>query len=251
MENFIFELCAESVEAAKAAEAGGADRIELCTNLLIGGLTPSLELMSATIDALSIPVHVLIRPRGGDFVYSEEEFGLMQRQVKLAKCAGAAGVVLGVLHQDGSVDIDRSRELIELAHPMKATFHRAFDETPQLSEALEAVVRTGADCLLTSGGAADVLTGVAALGRLRQQAGERLQVMAGGGLTLGNLQEVVQRSGVSCLHGSLMRRHGAVGRGENGVAANSGGTSLWEMLEADVRQAVALFRQQRELQAVC
>ena len=251
MENFCFELCAESLDAAKAAESGGADRIELCANLSIGGLTPSLELMRATTGALSLPVHVLIRPRGGNFTYSEEEFLLMRHQIEQAKSLGAAGVVVGVLHQDGRVDINRSRTLVELAYPMKTTFHRAFDETPQLNEALEAVAQTGAEFLLTSGGEADVLTGAAAIGRLRQQAGELLQVMAGGGLTLKNLPEVAQQSGVSCLHGSLMRRHGVLGKGENGVTADSGGVSVWEMLEADVRQAVALFRRQRKLQAVC
>jgi len=235
MKNFLFELCAESLDSARAAEAGGADRIELCANLRIGGVTPDFNLMSATIEALAIPVHVLIRPRGGDFIYSAEEFVEMRRQVEQAKQAGAAGVVLGVLRADASVDVERSCVLVELAHPMKVTFHRAFDEVPDLSEALEAVIQTGADCLLTSGGQPEVLAGADAIRRLREQAGGRLDLMAGGGLTLANLAEVVRRSGVSYLHGSL------TGRCVNGKKCFAYGSAV---LEDDVRKAVRLLGQE-------
>ncbi|MDR3727637.1 MAG: copper homeostasis protein CutC [Terracidiphilus sp.] len=233
MNNFLFELCAENLESAKAAEFGGASRIELCAELAIGGVTPSIELTTAVLRALSIPVHVLIRPRGGNFVYSAEEFAVMQRQVAQAKQAGAAGVVLGMLRPDCRVEVERSRALVELAHPMTVTFHRAFDATPDLSEALEAVIETGADCLLTSGGEPDVLAGAEAIRRLRTQAGERLSVMAGGGLRLANLVEVVQRTGVSLLHGSL------TGERENEVGAKKPIVSV-----ADVREAVRLFSQE-------
>jgi copper homeostasis protein len=240
MKNFLFELCTESLNSARAGEAGGADRIELCANLRVGGVTPGFSLMKAAIEALAIPVHVLIRPRGGDFIYSAEEFAQMRRQVEQAKQAGAAGVVLGVLRADASVDVERSRALVELAHPMKVTFHRAFDEVPDLSEALEAVIRTGADCLLTSGGQPEVLAGADAIGRLREQAGGRLDLMSGGGLTLANLAEVVRRSGVSYLHGSLKggRRDGAGKEMDTERAA---------VLEADVREVIRLFRREMEL----
>lgn len=230
MNDFLFELCAENLESAKAAEAGGADRIELCSELAFGGVTPSLELTTAVIRALSIPVHILIRPRGGDFAYSTEELAVMQRQVEQAKQSGAAGVVLGVLFPDCRVEVERSRALVELAHPMKVTFHRAFDTTPDLSEALEAVIETGADCLLTSGGKPDVLAGAEAIRRLRTQAGERLSVMAGGGLRLANLVEVVRQTGVSFLHGSLTSER------ENENGAKSPIVSA-----ADVREAIRLF----------
>lgn len=240
MKNFLFELCTESLNSARAAEAGGADRIELCANLRVGGVTPGFNLMSTTIEALSIPVHVLIRPRGGDFVYSAEEFVEMRRQVEQAKQAEAAGVVLGVLRADGSVDVERSRALVVLAHPMTVTFHRAFDTVPDLSEALEAVIQTGVDCLLTSGGQPDVLAGADAIRRLREQAGGRLDLMAGGGLTLGNLTEVVRRSGASYLHGSLTgRRKNDAGREMNAEEA--------AVLEANVRKAICLFRREMEL----
>ena len=157
----------------------------------------------------------------------------MQRQVEQAKQAGAAGVVLGLLRPDCRVEVERSRALVELAHPMKVTFHRAFDTTLDLSEALEAVIETGADCLLTSGGRPDVLTGAEAIRQLRAQAGERLSVMAGGGLRLGNLVEVVQRTGVSLLHGSL-----------TGERENENGAKEPIVSVDDVREAVRLFVQE-------
>jgi copper homeostasis protein len=230
MKPYLFELCAESLSAAHAADRGGADRIELCIRLDIGGITPGEQLITDTLRVLSIPVHVLIRPRGGDFVYSAAEFDLMKEQVLWVKRAGAAGVALGVLQADGRIDVTRSSELTELARPMKVTFHRAFDRAPNLSEALEAVISTGAECLLTSGGAPDVLTGAEPLGKLVTQAGNRIQIMAGGGLKLASITEVLKRTGLRCLHGSLTRRAGEV------VAGNS-----TEALEADLRTAIRLL----------
>jgi copper homeostasis protein len=248
MKTFLFEVCAESVEAAQAAEAGGADRIELCSQLPIGGVTPEIELTAAAIRAVSIPIHVLIRPRGGDFAFSAAEFDLMRRQIELAKQAGAAGVAVGVLLRDGRVDIERTRELVKLGRPMSVTFHRAFDEATDLAESLDAVIETGADCLLTSGGAQDVLAGAESIGQLRRQAGERLAVMAGGGLRLNNLLEVVRRTGVSHLHGSLTRprlMHSTMEANEangNNATGRHIAVSGSAMLEADVRESVRLLK---------
>ncbi|MDE3186464.1 MAG: copper homeostasis protein CutC [Acidobacteriota bacterium] len=237
MKTLRFELCVESLESARIAEAGGADRIELCSKLWIGGVTPPLDLIADCVRLLTIPVRVLIRPRGGDFCYAAEEFDRMRRQIEEAKQAGAAGIAVGVLLPDGRVDLARSRELVELARPMGVTFHRAFDETPQMDEALEDVIATGADCLLTSGGAADVVAGAEAIARLHRLAGRRLDVMAGGGLRLDNLMDVVRRTGVTSLHGSLIRRDARSGSSlpRNGDRA--------PVLEADVREAVLLFHQ--------
>ena len=232
MKTLRFELCVESLEAARTAEAGGADQVELCAALAGGGVTPCAELMQATVDAVSIPVAVLIRPRQGSFCFTASEFDLMRRQIGEAKRAGAAAVAVGALLADGRVDVARTRELVEIAHPMKATFHRAFDGTPDLLEALEDAIATGADCLLTSGGQADVLAGVEAIARVCQRAGERIGVMAGGGLRLDNLAEVVRRTGVSLLHSSLKR-----GNGNDGPHDAA-------LLEEDVREAIRLFHRE-------
>jgi copper homeostasis protein len=228
----IFELCAPSLAAAIAAHRGGASRIELCTDLRVGGITPDISLVESVIDAISIPVHVLIRPRAGSFFFSGAEFALMRRQVEAVKAAGASGVAVGVLLADGRVDVKRTRELADLARPMKVTVHRAFDVTADLDEALDAVMETGADSLLTSGGAPDVLTGADTIARLHRRAGVQLEIMAGGGLRLQNLSEVLNRTGVSCLHGSLTPQSSANGK-----------TQAPDQLELNVREAVRLLRE--------
>jgi len=200
-----FELCVESLEGARAAEFGGADRIELCSQIEVGGVTPTPGMMMACSAALSIPVHVLVRPRAGDFAFTSAEYDEMRRQIDTARDAGAQGVAIGVLRAGARVDVERTRALVELARPMGVTFHRAFDETSDRGQALEDVVATGADSLLTSGGAPDVLSGAMSIARLAQQAGDRIHIIAGGGLRLANLLEVVRRSGILSLHGSLTR----------------------------------------------
>ncbi len=226
-----FELCVESVEGARAAEHGGADRIELCSQIEVGGVTPSPALTIACIGAVSIPVHVLVRPRAGDFVFTSTEYDEMRRQMEMAGEAGARGVAIGVLRAGGQIDVARTRALVELARPMSVTFHRAFDETSDRSQALEDVIATGADSLLTSGGAPDVLSGAMSIARLAQQAGDRIHIIAGGGLRLGNLLEVVRRSGVLSLHGSLKCE----------TSAGNGRDS--EALERSVREARRLLRE--------
>jgi copper homeostasis protein len=236
----LFELCVTTLEAARAAEIGGADRIELCSQLSIGGVTPDLDLMTVAIKALSIPTYVLIRPRAGDFVFSAAEFKQMQLQIEQAKAAGARGVATGVLLPHGRVDLGRTRELVALARPMTVTFHRAFDETPDVVEALEDVIGCGVDCLLTSGGKSDVLTGADSIAKLCILAQGRLDVMAGGGLQLASLVEVLRKTGVSHLHGSLARKPGTNGAGhQNGKTPAGSG-----LLEADVREAVRLLHRE-------
>lgn len=233
-----FELCVESLASARAAEAGGADSIELCSELECSGLTPSPALMISTIAAVSLPVHVLIRPRPGDFVYAPAELEKMAAQIEAAKETGAAGVALGVLQADGRVDVERARMLIEMARPLHVTFHRAFDATRDLNEALEDVIATGADNLLTSGGARDVLAGAATIGALARQAGDRIRITAGGGLRLNSIVEVVRRSGVHALHGSLTRESASNGHVEH------------KALESNVRSALRLLREAHGEEAV-
>jgi copper homeostasis protein len=230
MNPVFFELCVETLEAGHAAEAGGADRIELCSALNSGGMTPTAELAAGNLRALAVPVYVLIRPRSGDFCFSHDEFDVMRQQIEQAKAAGASGIAVGVLLEDGRVDVKRTRELVKLARPLEVTFHRAFDGVPDLHEALEDVIETGADGLLTSGGEADVLSGAELIGALKDQAGERIQIIAGGGLRLDSLVQVVRRAGVYSLHGSLTRKNGNHSNDKNGNA-----------LVSDVREAVRLL----------
>ncbi|HEY8998330.1 MAG TPA: copper homeostasis protein CutC [Edaphobacter sp.] len=202
----IFELCAETIAACISACDGGADRIELCSALSEDGLTPSHGFIRAAVALSNLPVHVLIRPRSGNFVYSNEEFKLMRDDILHARELGAAGVVIGLLNSDATVDVARTHELVELASPLEVTFHRAFDSTLVLEAALEDVISTGSHRLLTSGGQPDVLQGATSLRRLNEIAAGRIAIAAGGGLRLENARDVVLKAGVQQVHGSLRRK---------------------------------------------
>src|SRR5260370_29380211 len=158
------EICVETLAAALAAERGGADRIELCENLSVGGVTPDVDLMRAARTQIDIPIFAMIRPRGGDFLYTAAEFKEMVRDLALARNYGMDGAVFGLLTAEGLVDIERTRELVELARPLPATFHRAFDETPNLRAAVENVIVSGAARILTCGGKAKAEGGGATIG---------------------------------------------------------------------------------------
>ena len=206
MRKIVFELCAETVDACLAARDGGADRIELCSGLSEGGLTPSHALIRAAIEQSGLPIHVLIRPRSGDFLYSPAEVGIMRDDITHVKSLGATGVVLGILLADGNVDIACTRALVELASPMKVTFHRAFDATPSLPVALEDVIATGCERVLTSGGQRDVVAGAHSLAELVLQARGRIDIAVGGGLRLQNATSLSRLTGAMHFHGSLRRR---------------------------------------------
>ncbi len=203
MRNISFELCAETLAACRAARDGGAHRIELCANLDVGGLTPPPALVSEAIAQSNLPIHVMIRPRAGDFLYSPTEFATMRDTILHMKALGATGIVLGLLHPDHTVDIPRTRALVDLAHPMQVTFHRAFDETPNLPQALEDILTTGCDRILTSGGQPDVLAGAPALAAVVTQAGDRIVIAAGGGLRYDNAATVTRLTNATHFHGSL------------------------------------------------
>jgi copper homeostasis protein len=199
-DELIVEVCVDSLESAIAAERGGAKRIELCSSLLEGGITPSAGLIATARQKISIALHVMIRPRGGDFCYTADEFSVMQRDVLMAKQLGAHGVVFGILDLDGKVDIHRTRQLVDLARPLKTTYHRAFDMSVDLGRSLEHVVETGADRILTSGGAPTALEGAAKLQNLVNLAGERVIIMACGGIDDQNVQGIVKQTGVQEIH---------------------------------------------------
>ena len=200
---FTFELCAESLDACRVARAGGAHRLELCTDLRVGGLTPPLSLIEAAVGCSGLPVHVLLRPTAASFLYSSSVYAAIADSMQQARRAGAAGFVLGLLQSDGTVDREHTRALVELAGPLPVTFHRAFDTTPHLADALEDVISTGCSRGLTSGGADEVRAGASSLTRLVVQAGSRIQVAVGGGLTLENAAELVRRTGSRHYHASL------------------------------------------------
>lgn len=230
------EICVDSVESAIAAANGGAQRIELCSALSEGGITPSSGLIRAVRESVALDVFVIIRPRGGNFVYTDREFSVMQNDIADAKALGANGVVFGVLTADGAVDSVRTRILVERARPMQVTFHRAFDVCRDLDRALEDVIAAGADRLLTSGGRPDALSGSDQIARLRQLAGNRIRIMAGGGIRKSNISRLVLRTGVTDVHTSLSkpvtetRLNGAQGGG-----LHSNGHAPFRVAERDVR----------------
>jgi copper homeostasis protein len=176
----LFEICVDSVDAALAAQDGGGDRVELCADLLEGGTTPSAGTVQRTLETLRIPVNVIVRPRGGDFCYSESEFEVMQRDVEMVKTWGANGVVIGILRPDGTIDVERTRVLIEAARPLSVTFHRAFDVTRDPYEALETLIGLGIDRVLTTGQESSALEGLDVIASLVRRAGDRIIVMPGG-----------------------------------------------------------------------
>jgi copper homeostasis protein len=202
-QKIIFEVCAEDLDSCVAAREGGADRIELCCALIDGGLTPSHALISAAIAQSGLPIYTILRPRGGDFVYSDAEFALMQEDLEHARSLGVSGFVAGVLRPDGTVDGNRMRLLVEQATPLEMTFHRAFDVAGNLEHALEDVIATGCRRLLTSGGAADVYTGAETLRRLGERADGRIAIAVGGGLRLETATEVARVTRASQFHGSV------------------------------------------------
>lgn len=195
------EVCIDSLEGALAAQQGGAHRVELCDNLLEGGTTPSAGTIVLARQLLEIDLNVIIRPRGGDFCYSELEFEVMQYDIEQAKRRlGANGVVIGLLKEDGTIDRERTAQLVEIARPLSVTFHRAFDMCREPHEALETLIELGIDRVLTSGQEASVLEGLDVITELVRQAGDRIIVMPGGGITRRNIHKIVSQSGVKEVH---------------------------------------------------
>jgi copper homeostasis protein len=197
------EVCADSVASAVAAQRGGAARVELCSGLIEGGITPSAGLIEMTRAAVGLGIHVMIRPRGGDFLYDEDEFRTMRRDIELAKTLRADGVVLGLLDVNGNVDVERTRELSELARPLSVTFHRAFDMTSDLFRALEDICTAGVDRVLTSGGKQTAQEGLAAIKELVERSRGRVVVMAGSGIKPENARSLIESTGVGEIHVGL------------------------------------------------
>ena len=195
----ILEVCVDSVQSAVNAAAGGADRLELCGDLIVGGVTPAMELYQLIREKVDIPVHILLRPRFGDFLYDEDEIELMRRQAKAFHEAGADALVIGCLTKEGRLDWEKMKRIMDAAGGMRIHLHRAFDMCVDLDEALEEAKAHGIATILTSGGYAGALAGAEVLTRLNKNAGV-VEIMAGAGVNAKVLEELHARTQISAFH---------------------------------------------------
>ena len=199
-QKIVLEVCVDSVASALAAQDGGADRVELCANLNEDGTTPSAGLIEVTRQNLSIGLHVLIRPRSGNFCYSEFEFETMKKDIAVARALGADGVVIGLLNANGAIAFEWTRQLVVLARPLSVTFHRAFDVVAEPLKMLEALVALGIERVLTSGQAQTALAGLSLLTQLAEQAAGRIRLMPASGINAQNIQQILAATGVNEIH---------------------------------------------------
>lgn len=199
------EIAVFSVEAALAAIEAGADRIEFCENPHEGGTTPSFGSLSTLITLTSKPVFPIIRPRGGDFLYTKNEFNAMRSDVLIARKLDYPGIVLGLLNADGSIDTERTKRLVDLASPMEVTFHRAFDRCKDPFKSLEDIIATGCKRILTSGQVANAVDATPLLKKLVEQAGDRIIIMPGSGVRSNNIKEIMQATGAKEIHSSARK----------------------------------------------
>ncbi len=203
-ESLLLEICTGSLDDALAAQAGGADRIELNSSLLQGGLTPSLGTLIEAKRRLSIPIMCMIRPRGGGFCYTASEYAVMERDTELAIEHGADGIVCGILHDNGEIDIERTAALLRRTGNCQTVFHRAFDVTPDPFTALEQLIDLGVTRILTSGQEETVYNGCALIRRLIERANGRIEILPGGGIDRYNLRDVLERTGTRQIHLAVM-----------------------------------------------
>jgi copper homeostasis protein len=229
----LLEVCVDNILCALAAQRGGASRIELCDNLAEDGTTPSAGSVSVARESLSIPVHMMIRPRGGDFVYTDREIDTMMHDISTARFVGVRGVVLGALTPDRRIDLPRMAELTAFAKPLEVTFHRAFDELADPFEALTVLIRMGVKRVLTSGLEPSVNEGLDMLRRLSEHAGDAISIMPGGGVTAENVPRLLGIPHIREIHVS-----GAAKRAVTRIAPNTGATMSRAIVEPDRVAAV-------------
>ena len=201
----MLEIAVFNIESAIAAIAAGADRLELCENPFDGGTTPSYGTLQMVREKVSIPVFPIIRPRGGDFLFSEDEFAVMKKDIELCKQLGFEGVVIGLLLEDGNIDEERTKILVKLAAPMEVTFHRAFDRAAQPLQALETIIRCGCKRILTSGQVPNAMDGKELIKQLIQKANNRIIIMPGSGVRSNNIKELAEYTGAKELHSSARK----------------------------------------------
>lgn len=200
---YIIEIATSDFTTTKSAVEGGADRIELCANLNEGGTTPSLGTIKKCRESFSTLLYPIIRPRGGDFLYTKDEFAIMMADIKLCKELGCDGVVIGLLNMDGTIDMVRTSQLIEAAYPLGVTFHRAFDRCKDPFEALEQIIEIGCERILTSGQQLAAPEGVELIARLNKAADERIIIMPGSGVRKENIKMLAEKTGCTEFHSSL------------------------------------------------
>lgn len=240
------ELCVYSVEACRVAARLGIDRVELCASPAEGGVTPSLATIEEACSIQGIDVSVMIRPRGGDFLYTEEEFRIMLRDIEHARKAGATGVVFGILNADGTVDIKRTRLLVRAAEGMETTFHRAVDMTVRYEQAIQDVISTGCTRILTSGGYDKAIEGIANIQKATSISQGRIEIMAGSGVSSYNALQLAA-IGVDALHFSAKRMEESDMRYRNPRISMGGSTSIDEFAlrtvdEEEVRNILRVVR---------
>jgi copper homeostasis protein len=204
MEKCKLEIACFNLESAIIAQENGADRVELCANMKEGGTTPDFEITKAARNVLSIDLNVMIRPRGGNFVYSDFEFEQMKTEIEHFKKLNVDGFVFGVLKEDGSLNIEQNKELVVLANPFPCTFHRAFDEVNDVNQSLEYLIECGFKTILTSGQEKNVVEGIDVLARLVERANNRIYIMPGGGLRSSNIVRLKERTNASFFHSSAI-----------------------------------------------
>lgn len=205
----ILEIAVFNIESALLAVSAGADRLELCENPGEGGTTPSYGTLKIVREKVSIPVFPIIRVRGGDFLYSNDEFAVMKKDIELCKQLGFEGVVIGLLHADGSVDAERTKELVDLAYPMEVTFHRAFDRAADPLAAMETIIHCGCHRILTSGQVPNAGDGKELIKQLVEQANDRIIIMPGSGVRSSNIKEIADFTGAVELHSSARKVMGS------------------------------------------
>jgi copper homeostasis protein len=206
MAKILLEICCGSIDDAIQSEKGGADRVELCSALFLGGLTPSIGTVQEAKRRLTIPVIAMVRPRGGGFCYSDAEFATMERDAEAAVASGADGVVFGILKQDGRIDRRRTARLCKIIGNRQAVFHRAFDVTPNPFDALEQLIDLGITRVLTSGQKESAPEGVELIAKLIGRAGQRIEILPGGGIRPYNIKEIVKRTRCRQIHMTAWER---------------------------------------------
>jgi len=235
---FKLEVIGYNLESCITAQTAGAHRIELCDNPGDGGTTPSYGFVKAAREKLSILLYPIIRPRGGDFLYSDEEFEIMKSDIKICKNLGADGVVIGLLSANGSVDKEKCFQLVELAYPMGVTFHRAFDRTNDPLQAMEDIIETGCERILTSGQRPTAVEGIKLIKTLINKADDRIIIMPGSGIRANNILSIAEKTGATELHSSA------------GMAAASSMNFINEAMKEDLTHIVTNDEELRNMLAL-